>query len=121
MALPILGGAEVALQREPALGQIAAQFARVDPEGPLLPELRERGEELIGSDEGAGPGENVAMHVGEEQQAAGRRARAPAEGGVDRRCAEVVGDAFPEEEATGGFAVAGLSHRRRKRSLVEVD
>src|SRR5881296_2254614 len=92
-ASPILCGADVALQGQAAFREELRQLARLEPERQLLAGLRERREEPVGADEDARPREDIAVNVREEHQAAGRRARAPSQRGVDGSFRQVVGDA----------------------------
>ena len=120
VALPILRGADVALQGQAAFGKELRKLLRVDPPGQPLAGLLEGGEEPLRADEPAGPRQHVAVNVGEEQQASGRRARAPSQGGVDGGLREVVRDAFQEEEAARRLAVAGSRHGGLQVALAEV-
>src|SRR5207249_2694267 len=63
----------------------------------------------------------VAVNIREEEQAAGRRASTPPQGGINSGFRKVVRNAFPEHERARRLAVASSRHRRRQIALVEVE
>src|SRR5207253_535585 len=81
-----------------ALGQERPQLARLDPERELLVGFRQRREEPLGADKRTRVREHVAMNVGKQQSAPGRRAGTPPQRGIDGRFGQVVRDALPEDE-----------------------
>src|SRR2546426_1628914 len=90
VALPILRRAHIAHERQAAFGEEPRQLAWFDPECQLLAGTLEGSEQILRADEGAGPRQYVAVNVREEEEAAGRRARAPPQGGIDSGFRQVV-------------------------------
>src|SRR4029453_11503402 len=63
VALPILRGADVALQGQAAFRQELRELAWFDPERQLLAGLRQRSEQPLRADEGIRPREHIAVNV----------------------------------------------------------
>src|SRR5262245_36709486 len=59
-ALPILGGSDIELEREAALGEVVRHVARLHTERESLARSLQRREQILRADKRLRPGENVA-------------------------------------------------------------
>ena len=117
-----LGRREVVDEGPAADGQVPDELVRREAEDERLAGSLDGADPRVGVGKLPGPLDELAVHVGEHQLAAGPGDVAgPADGGVDGRRREVAGHALPDRERPLPGLKAGRRDRGRQRLAVEVD